>query len=80
MKIAHFGIAPGMMMSSRKITKMNRMSSHSSRRSPRPATAALLPAYFNADTGQARESLRRLRGLAAAVVVPLARVGLPRQP
>jgi glyoxylase-like metal-dependent hydrolase (beta-lactamase superfamily II) len=30
----------------------------------------LLPAFFNTDTGRARESLRRLRGLAADVVVP----------
>ena len=30
----------------------------------------LLPAFFNTDTGQARESLERLRGLAAEVVVP----------
>lgn len=30
----------------------------------------LLPAFFNTDTAQARESLGRLRGLAADVVVP----------
>lgn len=30
----------------------------------------LLPAFFNTDTAQARESLQRLRGLAADVVIP----------
>jgi glyoxylase-like metal-dependent hydrolase (beta-lactamase superfamily II) len=30
----------------------------------------LLPAFFNTDTAQARESLQRLRGLAAEVVIP----------
>jgi len=30
----------------------------------------LLPAFFNTDTAQARKSLRRLRGLAADVVIP----------
>jgi glyoxylase-like metal-dependent hydrolase (beta-lactamase superfamily II) len=30
----------------------------------------LLPAFFNTDTAQARQSLQRLSGLAADVVIP----------
>jgi glyoxylase-like metal-dependent hydrolase (beta-lactamase superfamily II) len=43
------------------------MTAHALARHPGPQ---LLPAYFNTDTAQARESLQRLRDLDAEVVVP----------